>query len=110
MKRLIVLSLLLLFSASVVTPQSKRGRIPKLTPAIAQRLLAKSTNELSEDRWNMIRVADGLNSEVRNLRKTLEADSALVEFDRYYQPRLGAQADESEARALGWIENNLLRT
>lgn len=49
MKRLIVLILLLLFSTHVVTPQGRRGRRPKLTPAVAQRLLVRSIDELSVD-------------------------------------------------------------
>lgn len=49
MTRLIVLSVLLLFSTSAITPQSKRGRTPALTVAVAQRVLARSINELSVD-------------------------------------------------------------
>lgn len=48
------------------------------------RIYSYDFNGWMKDRWNMIRVAAGLNVEVRSLRITLEGDSANVEFDQYY--------------------------
>jgi eukaryotic-like serine/threonine-protein kinase len=38
-----------------------------------------------KDRWKMLRVASGFNLEIKNLRISIEGDSALVEFDQYYR-------------------------
>lgn len=49
------------------------------------RVYSYDFNGWMKDRWNMIKVAVGLNLEVKNLRITLERDYALVEFDQYYR-------------------------
>lgn len=41
-------------------------------------------NGWMKDRWKMISVAVGLNLEVKNMRISVDGDSANVEFDQYY--------------------------
>lgn len=42
-------------------------------------------NGWMSDRWRMIRAAEGLNVEVKNMNVNIQGDTATVEFDQYYR-------------------------